>query len=66
MLGQLIAARVAVELVLGRVDRGGLLEDLPRELLVVEVCVMRGVGVQLGAVDRDQPDLDQPRLLTQR
>jgi hypothetical protein len=27
MLGQLIAARVAVELVLGRVDRGGLLED---------------------------------------
>src|SRR5947208_2378166 len=33
-LGQLVAARLAVELVLGRVDPGGLLEDLFRDLLV--------------------------------
>src|SRR5664280_3528935 len=37
MLRQLIAARLAVELVLGGVDVGSLLQDLPRELLVVEV-----------------------------
>src|SRR6266566_82932 len=37
VLGQLIATRIPVELVLGRVEIGGLLEDLPGELLVVEV-----------------------------
>jgi hypothetical protein len=37
VLGQLVAALLAVELVLGRVDAGGLLEDLARELLVAEV-----------------------------
>src|SRR5215211_4321816 len=66
LLGQLVTALLTVELVLGRADAGGLLENLARELLVVEVCVMRGVGVQLGAVDRDQPDLDKPGLLAQR
>ena len=28
--------------------------------------MVRGVGVHLGAVDRDQPDLDKPGLLAQR
>lgn len=48
---QLIAAGVAQQLVLGGVDVGGLLEDLPRDLLVVEVAV-RGVRVQLRAIYR--------------
>jgi hypothetical protein len=39
LLGQLVAALLAVELVLGRVDAGSLLEDLAREILVVEICV---------------------------
>src|SRR3954454_17379385 len=57
---QLFSARFAVELILGRVDCLGLLDDLARELLVVEVLVARGVGVDLGAIDRDDADLDQP------
>ena len=63
---QLVAARLAVELVLGRVDRLGLLEDLARELLVVEVLVARRVRLQLRAVDGDHADLDQPAARAQR
>jgi hypothetical protein len=36
LLGQLVATRLAVVLVLGRVDRLGFFEDLARELLVIE------------------------------
>jgi hypothetical protein len=36
---QLVAARLAIALVLGRVDRPGLLDDLARELLVAKVLV---------------------------
>jgi hypothetical protein len=43
----------------------GLLDDLPRELLVVEVAVMRGVRVNLRPVDRDHPDLHETGLLAQ-
>ena len=43
----------------------GLLQDLPRDLLVVEVRVLRGVRVHLRPVDRDHPDLHQPRLRAQ-
>ena len=41
---QLIAARLPVELVLGGVDRLRLLEDLARDLLVIDVRVAAGVG----------------------
>ncbi len=37
MLRQLIAARISVERILGGVDLARLLQDLPRELLIVEV-----------------------------
>jgi hypothetical protein len=61
---QLVTARLAVELVLGRVDRLGLLKDLARELLVIEVLVARRVGVHLGAVHRDHADLREPTART--
>ena len=57
---QLIAARLAIELVLSRVDGLGFFEDLARDLLVIEVLVATRVRVQLGPVDRDNPDLGQP------
>jgi hypothetical protein len=62
---QLVAARLAVELILGRVDGLGLLKDLARDLLVVEVLIATGVGIDLGPVDRDQLDARQPRLRAQ-
>ena len=40
MLGQLIAALLAIELVLLAVDPGGLLEDLLRDLPVITVGVL--------------------------
>ena len=43
-----------------------LLDDLARELLVVEVRVARRVGLQLRAVDRDHADLRQPAARAQR
>ena len=41
---QLVTAPLTVELVLGRIDRLGLLEDLTRELLVIAVRVVRRVS----------------------
>ena len=63
---QLVAARVAVELVLGRIDLGGLFEDLPGELLVGLVLKPRRVGRDLGRIDRDDPGANQPRPMTHR
>ena len=63
---QLVAARLPVELVLGRVDRLGLLDDLARELLVVEVLVARRVRLHLRAVDGDHADLGEPAARAQR
>jgi hypothetical protein len=56
---QLIATALAELLVLFAIDRVGLGQDLARDLLVVAGGVLRGVGVHLGAVDRDQPDRHQ-------
>jgi hypothetical protein len=56
---QLVPASVAVELVLGGVDCQRLLDDLARELLVVEVLVARRVRVHLRPVHGDHPDLRQ-------
>jgi hypothetical protein len=50
-LGQLIAARVAVELVLGGVPGFG--DDLGGDLLVAADRSVRSRGGELGAVDRD-------------
>ena len=66
LLGQLVAARVAVELVLGRVDGLGLFEDLARELLVIDIRVAARVARQLRPVDSDHPDARQPVLRAQR
>ena len=61
VLGQLVTARLAVELVLAPVGLGGLGEDLARDLLVVAIGVKRRVRRDLRAVDRDHPDRRQAR-----
>jgi hypothetical protein len=63
---QLVPARVPMELVLGSVDRLRFLENLARELLVVEVLVARRVRVELGAVDRDDTDLGESAARAER
>ncbi len=55
---QLVAAAGAELRVLGRVDRVGLGHDLPREIRIDAVLRTARVGVDLGAVDRDGPDLN--------
>ena len=66
---QLVAARVAEALVLGGIDRVGLGQDpvdLLADLLVGPVRRDARVRGQLGAIDRDRPDPDQPGLRAQR
>ena len=63
---QLVTARLAVELILGRVNGLGLLEDLARKLLVVEVLVARRVGLHLRPVDTDHADLREPAARAER
>jgi hypothetical protein len=53
--------RLAVELVLGRVGPGRLLEDLLGDLLIAARRMMGRGRCNLGAVDGDDPDLHQPR-----
>ena len=65
-LRQLVAARLAEQLVLGRVDARGVLEDLPRDLLVAARRVMRRRRRDLRAVDRDDADPDQAAARAQR
>ena len=55
------ALRTLIELVLGRVDRLGLPDDLARELLVVEVLVARRVRVRLRAVNGDHATFASPQ-----
>jgi hypothetical protein len=69
LLGQLIAAQLTVELVLGRVDLGCLAQDPPGlhlQPLIGAVGAQRGIGGQLGRVDRDRSDPHHPRPRTQR
>ena len=63
---QLVAARVPMELVFGRVDRLGFLDDFARELLVIDVRVARRVRLDLRAVDRDDADLGEPAARAER
>ena len=62
---QLIAAPLAELLVLDRVDLGGLFEDLARDLLVIARRPLGRVGMDLRAVDRDDPDAHHPRVRAQ-
>jgi hypothetical protein len=66
LLGQLIAARLAVELVLGLVDRLRLGDDLAGDPLVICVRFAARVRGELGAVDRHHPGADEPRLRAER
>ena len=59
---QLIATSIIIALVLLAIDRFSLGEDLAGDLLIVTVGMTRGVRMDLRAVDRDHPDLRQPRL----
>lgn len=62
MLGQLVAASLPVDLVLGGVDAAGLLEDLGGDLLVgADGTVARG-GSEFRAVQGDHADIDQAGL----
>jgi hypothetical protein len=62
LLGQLIAALLAVELILGFISAAGLFEDLLGNLLVGAVGIHAGVRPHLRAVDRHHPGLQEPRV----
>src|SRR5437764_515294 len=64
-LRQLITTLLAVLLVLILIGHAHLSQDLQRDLLKLTGCIGVGVARQAGAIDRDQPRLDQPRLITQ-
>jgi hypothetical protein len=49
-----------VDLILGCVDAPGLGEDLGGDLLVGSDRSVGGIGGELGAVDRDHADVDDP------
>jgi hypothetical protein len=66
LCGQLVAASLAKTLVLGAIDRVRLGQDLLGDLVVVEVLVLRGVRVQLRAVDRQHRHADQAGVRAQR
>jgi hypothetical protein len=63
---QLVAARITEPSVLFVVNRGGVFEDLARDLLVITRRLRRRVSGDLGAIDRDHPDTNQTRLGAQR
>jgi hypothetical protein len=63
---QLIVAAVAEALVLGLVDRVRLRQDFARDLVVVEVLVLRGVCVQLRAVHRQYRHTHQAGVRAER
>ena len=64
LLGQLIPARVAVQLVLALVSLVELVQQLPGDPLIAAVRIHRCVRRDLRAIDRDHPNVHQPRLLT--
>jgi hypothetical protein len=61
VLGQLIAAGLAIELVLAAVGLRRLLEELAGDLRVAAIGVERRVRRDLRRVDRDDPDRRQAR-----
>jgi hypothetical protein len=60
VLGQLVAAGEAMQLVLGGVDLAGLFDDLRGDLLVAADRVVGSGGRELAAVNRNDPDRDEP------
>lgn len=59
---QLVAARLAVDLIFGGIDGLGLLDDLPGDLFIAHRLVTAGVGVHLRPVDRDDTGQNEARL----
>src|SRR3954452_13988545 len=59
-LGELVAARLAVELVLGRIDLGRLLQDFLGDLLVVARRVMGRCGRDLVPSTATMPTFTSP------
>ena len=55
LLGQLVPAIIAVDLVLSLIGRDRIRDHLSRDLVIVDVRVAAGVGVKLRAVNRDDP-----------
>jgi hypothetical protein len=66
MLGRLIATILTEQAVLPAVGLLSLLKDVRDKLLVGAVRTARRVRADLHAIDRDHPNLNQARLLTQR
>ena len=66
LLGQLVAARLAVEAVLGLVGGLRLGDDLAGDPLVICVRLAARVGVELGPVDRDDAGLHEASLRAER
>jgi hypothetical protein len=64
LLGQLIPARVTIELILSLVSRFRLRQDLPRDPPKVTVRTATRIPRQPGPVDRDHPGPDRPGLIT--
>ncbi len=60
VLGQLIAAGGAMDVVLGRVNPAGLREDLSGKLLIATDRPIGGAGGELAAVDRTTPTEIRP------
>jgi hypothetical protein len=65
ILRQLITPRLPEPLILTLVSRAYLGHDLRGDLLTLTCLIRVSVTRQARAVDRDQPRLDQPRLITQ-
>ena len=65
LLGQLVTARIAMHLVLAPVRLVHLVQQFARDPLIAAVRVHRGIRRDLRAIDRDHPDVHQPRLRTQ-
>ena len=63
---QLIPARLPVALILGLVGRDRLREDLPRDLVIVNIRIAARVRVDLRAIDRHDPRLHERGLRAQR
>jgi hypothetical protein len=62
---QLVAAPFAMDGVLFDVDSGGFGKHVAGYLIVITGCLLRGVGVQLGAIDRDHRNVDQASVRAQ-
>ena len=63
---QLVAARITEALILLGVDRGRVVENLARDVLVAARRAFEGVGMHLRPVDGDHPDTNKTGLRAKR